>query len=143
MTDKQAMPFIISGDCQVFLRQLEDGGWMRAVGGVAGAKACHRHAVAPRHRLLRRLSRPWCEAATQISMHVVPHRPVMTVISTRLFHPRKLVTNRPKLLAVVQSAIWTGTRCGSTNVQEAVGAHAGWSAAFDTVEKEFTLARRV
>ena len=47
----------------------------------ASAAARHGHAVASGHRFLR------CQATTQISHHIAPHRPVRIFVSGRLIQP--------------------------------------------------------
>ena len=77
----QAMMFITSGDFHVEPKQLEDCGWVRAIGGFVGARKLA--TVTPSHSVINFfvVSRDLagvCEAGTEIS----EHRPDKFVIST-------------------------------------------------------------
>ena len=68
-------------------KQLEDSGWVRAVGGFVVAPQLA--TVTPSHRVIdffvvsRDLASA-CEATTHLSHHIAPHRPVRILVSTRV-----------------------------------------------------------
>ena len=90
---------LLGGDFQVEPKQLEDSGWVRAVGGFVVAPQLA--TVTPSHRVndsfvVSRDLAGACEATTHISQHIAPHRPVRIAVSTRLIQPKKRVMSRPK-----------------------------------------------
>ena len=141
----QALPFIIGGDFQVEPGQLEDSGWVRAVGGFVVAPRLA--TVTPSHRVIdffvvsRDLAGA-CEATTHISQHMAPHRPVKTVVSTRMIQPRKRVVSRPQPWPLVRPSGCRRAQCDMDwdsvrqCVQEAERSQAGWAAFIDAVEEE-------
>ena len=114
----QALPFIIGGDCQLEPKQLEDSGWVRAVGGFVVAPQLA--TVTPSHWVIdffvvsRDLAGA-CEAVTHLSHHVALHRPVRIVVSTRLIQPKQRAMNRPKP--------WPAERPSGCRMREF---HLGW-----------------
>ena len=132
----QRMPFVIGGDFYVEPKQLEDSGCVQSAGFAVAPKLA---TVTPSHRVIDFFvdSRDFagvCEAGTEISKHIAPHRPDNIAIFTRLLQPKKLVMNRPKSCPLVRpigcnrpgrDLDWDVVQL---DFQEAVGAHALWSA---------------
>ena len=82
------------------------------------------------------------EATTQISHRIAPHRPVRTVVSTRLIQPKKRVMSRPKPWPAERPR---GCRKRELDldgdpvrrrVQAAAGTQAEWTPFIDAVEEE-------
>ena len=87
----QALPFIIGADFQVEPKQL-DSGWVRAVGGFVVSPQLA--TVTPSHRVIdffvvSETSQARCEAATPLSHHIAPHRPVRILVSTWFIQPKQ------------------------------------------------------
>ena len=131
----QALPFVVGGGFQVEPKQLED-----SVGGFVVAPQLA--TVTPSHRVVDFFVfgdlATACEATTQISEHIAPHRPARFAVSTRLFQPRKHVMNRPNPLAngraewVQEAGVRPALGPGEAQrVQEAAGAQAVWTSFSD------------
>ena len=141
----QALPFVIGGDFQVEPAQLEDSGWVRAIGGFVVAPQLA--TVTPSHRVIdffvvsRDLAGA-CQATTHISPHIAPHRPVKLVVSAQLVQPFQSVMSRPRPWPVVRPSGCRRTQCGldwdavRCSVQEAERPQAGWQAFIEAVEEE-------
>ena len=79
-------------------QQLENSGWVRAVGGVVAVQlATDGHAVTSSHQLLHLQIR-----CRRMSEHVTLHRPVKIVV-TRHFQPRKRTGD-------AQTQVWTSEK---------------------------------
>ena len=135
---------MIGGDFQVEPKQLEDSGWVRAVGGFVVVPQLA--TVTPPHRVIdffvvsRDLAGAF-EATTHNSQHTAPHRPVRILVSTRLTHAKQRVMNRPKRWPAERPSgcrkreldlDWDLVR---RRVQAALGAQAGWTSFIDAEEE--------
>ena len=142
----QALPFIIGGDFQVEPSQLEDSGWVRAVGGYVVAPRLA--TITPSHRVIdffvvsRDLAGA-CEATTHISQHIAPHRPVKIFVSTRMIQLKKRVMSRPQPWPQVRPSGCRRAECDfdwdavRQRVQASERPQEGWATFIDAVEEDF------
>ena len=99
----QALSFVIGGDFQVEPKQLEDSGWVRAVGGfLVAPQLSNGHAVVSVSSIFFVVSRNLAGACEATTPSLSPHRSpqaVRILVSTRLIQPRKRVNVQAEAVA--------------------------------------------